>query len=112
MMVELWTRTREMEDEDENDMEDTSGYENSGVRLARLGFQDLLSALLPTELGLVPAISGMVNWLAHEILLVPGSHDDFPHLLRYLSLLCSTRRSPKNTKLSPPSLSLHAIMLS
>jgi len=27
MMVELWTRKREMEDEDENDMEDTSGYE-------------------------------------------------------------------------------------
>jgi len=27
MMVELWTRKREMEDEDENDVEDTSGYE-------------------------------------------------------------------------------------
>jgi len=27
MMVELWMRKREMEDEDENDMEDTSGYE-------------------------------------------------------------------------------------
>jgi len=27
MMVELWTRKREMGDEDENDMEDTSGYE-------------------------------------------------------------------------------------
>jgi len=27
MMVELWTRKREMGDEDENDMEDTSGAE-------------------------------------------------------------------------------------
>jgi len=27
MMVELWTRKREMRDEDENDMEDKSGYE-------------------------------------------------------------------------------------
>jgi len=27
MMVELWTRKREMGDEDEYDMEDTSGYE-------------------------------------------------------------------------------------
>jgi hypothetical protein len=34
MMVELWTRKTEMGDEDENDMEDTSGYEKSGVRLA------------------------------------------------------------------------------
>jgi len=31
MMVELWTRKREMGDEDENDMENTSGYEKSGV---------------------------------------------------------------------------------
>jgi len=31
MMVELWTRKREMGDEVENDMEDTSGYEKSGV---------------------------------------------------------------------------------
>jgi hypothetical protein len=34
MMVELWTRMREMRDEDENDMENASGYEKSGVRLA------------------------------------------------------------------------------
>jgi len=27
MIVELWTRKREMGDEDENDVEDTSGYE-------------------------------------------------------------------------------------
>ena len=31
MMVELWTRKREIGDEDENDMEDTNGYEKSGV---------------------------------------------------------------------------------
>jgi len=30
MMVEMWTRKREMGDEDE----DTRGYEKSGVRLA------------------------------------------------------------------------------
>jgi len=34
MMVVLWTRKREMVDEDENDLEDTSGDEKSGVRLA------------------------------------------------------------------------------
>jgi len=33
-MVELWTRIREMGDEDENDLEDTSGYAKSGVQLA------------------------------------------------------------------------------
>jgi hypothetical protein len=34
MMVESWTRKREMGDEDANDMQDTSGDEKSGVRLA------------------------------------------------------------------------------
>jgi hypothetical protein len=34
MMVESWTRKRKMVDEDENDVEDTSGYEKSVVRLA------------------------------------------------------------------------------
>jgi hypothetical protein len=34
MMVELWTRKREMGDEDENDMENMNGYEKSGVLLA------------------------------------------------------------------------------
>jgi hypothetical protein len=34
MMVELWTRKREMGDEDKNDMENTSGYEKSAVQLA------------------------------------------------------------------------------
>ena len=34
MMVELWMGKREMGDEDENDMEDKSGYEKSEVRLA------------------------------------------------------------------------------
>jgi len=31
MVVELWTRQREIGDEDENDIENTSGYESSGV---------------------------------------------------------------------------------
>jgi hypothetical protein len=34
MMIELWPRKREMGDEDEYDVEDTSGNEISGVRLA------------------------------------------------------------------------------
>jgi hypothetical protein len=34
MMAELWTRKKEMGDENENDMENMSGYEKSGVRLA------------------------------------------------------------------------------
>jgi len=33
-MFELWTRKREMGDEDENDGEDMSGNEESGVPLA------------------------------------------------------------------------------
>jgi hypothetical protein len=34
MRVELWTRKRVIEDEDENDLENTSGYDRSGVLLA------------------------------------------------------------------------------
>jgi len=68
MMVELWMRKRKMGDEVENDMEDTSGYEKSGVRLAWLGWEDHLSVLVRAGSGLVPAISGMANSLAHEIL--------------------------------------------
>jgi len=112
MMAELWTRKREMADEDENDMEHTSSYEKSGEWLAWLGLEHLVSVLLHAGLGLVPAVSGMVNWLAHEILYVPVSHDDSSHLLWSLSFLCSTLPSPKNTKLCHPSLSLHAIIMS
>jgi hypothetical protein len=34
MMVKLWTRKREMGDEDDNDMEAMSGCEESGVLLS------------------------------------------------------------------------------
>ena len=57
-----------MEDEDENDVEDISGFEISGVRPAWFGWEDLVLVLLHDGLGLVPAVSGMVNRLAHEIL--------------------------------------------
>jgi hypothetical protein len=35
MMLELWMRKRAMGDEDENDVEDTSRYEKSAIRLTR-----------------------------------------------------------------------------
>jgi len=101
-----------MGDEDETDMEDMSGYEKSGVQLAWLGLEDPMSVLLPAGSGLIPAVSRMVNWLAHKILSIPVSHDDFPHFLWSLSFLCSTLESPKNTKLSHLSLSLHGIIMS
>jgi len=34
MMVELWMRNNETGEEDEYDVDDTSGYQTSGVRLA------------------------------------------------------------------------------
>jgi len=34
MIVQFWMRKREMGDDDENDVEDTSGYEKSGVQHA------------------------------------------------------------------------------
>jgi len=78
MMVELWTRKKEMGDEDENDMENTSSYEKSGVRLAWLGLEDPVLVLLPAGSGSIPAVSGMVNWLAHEIFSSPSFSWWFP----------------------------------
>jgi len=50
-----------MGDEHENGMKDTSGYEKSGVRLAILGWEDLVSVLIHAGSGLIPAVLGMVN---------------------------------------------------
>jgi hypothetical protein len=50
-----------MRDEDKNVVEDTSGYVKSGVRLARLGWEDLVSALLHARWGLVPPVLDKVN---------------------------------------------------
>jgi len=72
MMLELWTRKREMGDEDENNEEDTSAYDKSGVRHAWLGREDLVLVKLHAGSGLIPAVSGMANRLAHEILLSPS----------------------------------------
>ena len=44
-----------MGEECENDMEDTSGYEKLGIRLARLGSEDLVSLLFHTRSGFIPA---------------------------------------------------------
>jgi len=54
-------RKREMGDEDGNNVEDTSGYERSGVRLACLCWEDLVSVSLQAGSGLIPAVSGMGN---------------------------------------------------
>jgi len=90
-------------------MEDTSRYEQSGVQLAWLGLEDLVLVFLPTGSGVVPAVSGMVKWLAHEILLSPSFSWWFPPFSSHLSL---SLPSPKNTKLSHPYLSVHAMIMS
>jgi len=68
MMIGFWTRKREMGDKDENNMEDTSSYEKSGVQHTWLRLEDHVLVLLPARSGLVAAVTRMVNWLAHEIL--------------------------------------------
>jgi hypothetical protein len=72
MMVEFSIRKKEMWDEDEMNVEDTTGYEKSRVRLAGLGWEDLWSVWFHPGSGLVSAILGMVNSLAHEILWSPS----------------------------------------
>jgi len=43
MMMELWMGKTEKGDGDENDLEDASRYVKSGVQLAWLGREDLVS---------------------------------------------------------------------
>jgi len=64
---------RAMREKVENGMEDTRGYENSGVRCAGLTCHDLTSLILHTASGLVPAVSQMVNSLAYMTLVSPSS---------------------------------------
>jgi hypothetical protein len=65
-----------------------------------MSLDDLISLILHARLGLVPAISRMVHWLAHKLSSVPVSHDDLSHLLPSLFFLSSNLPLTKNTKLS------------
>ena len=50
-----------MGDEDENDVEDTSRYEKSGLRPARFSQEVLVSVKSHAGSGHVPAVSGKVK---------------------------------------------------
>jgi len=67
MMAELWMRKTDKGDEDENNVEDMSRFQKSGVQLAWLDWENLVSVLLHAGSGLVPTVLGMVNWLAYKI---------------------------------------------
>jgi len=68
-MVEFWMRQGELGDEDENNVEDMSGYEKSGVWLAWLSLEDHIWVFVYAGSGVVPAVSGTDNWLTQETLL-------------------------------------------
>ena len=51
MLVELWTRKREMGDEDENDEEDMSGYGKSGVQICLIGLGRLPINIITRRIG-------------------------------------------------------------
>jgi hypothetical protein len=55
-------------DEDENNVEDTSRDGKFGVQHGSLDWNDSILVLLYTGSGLVPAVWGMANWLAHKFL--------------------------------------------
>ena len=74
-----------MGDEAENDVEDTSGYQNSEVLLAWLGYEDSQSVHLQGGKGLVLVVSVMVNWLPPNIPFVPVSHYDLLQFIASLS---------------------------
>jgi hypothetical protein len=67
-----------MEDEEENDVENTSGYEESVVQIAWLGWEDNVCIILQVESSIVPAVSVKVIWLAQTILFSPSLPRCFP----------------------------------
>jgi len=66
MMVELWTRKREMGHDDEYNLENKSSHQKSWVKLVRSHWENLHSMLFYAGTGLEPAASGRVKWLAHN----------------------------------------------
>jgi hypothetical protein len=46
MMVEWWTSKQDMVKKDDTDVEDSSGYEKSGVQRSSLGWKDHISVEL------------------------------------------------------------------
>jgi hypothetical protein len=65
-MVELGTWTAEG-DEDENDIEDTIGYEKQGAWHAILGSEVHMLVFLPSGFGVISALSGLQSWLAQQL---------------------------------------------
>jgi len=78
MMVELWSGKREMGDEDENHVDDTSGYETSGEQHAPTGLRRPGIREITWRSGLVPAVSEIVSSLAHKISRSPSFPWCFP----------------------------------
>jgi len=102
MTVELWTGKSAMRDEDEYDADDMSRYEKSRVWPARLGCEDLVVVSSHARSRLLPAVSGMVNWLSQEILWSPSFSWWFPPspLIPLLLVLKSNITQVHKVKLS------------
>ena len=112
MIVALWMWERAQGEEDHNDMQDTSRYEKSGICLGWLGWEELgLVCYTPDHCMYMP-YWGWYNDSHTKFTEVPVTHQDLPHLISSLCLSFSIGPSPKNTKLSHPSLSLHAMIKS
>jgi len=88
MMVEMWMRKREMGEEDENDMEDISGYEKAGLHLARVDKTLYQCSYTPDYDSYLTDVVRCID--SHpKASKDPVPSDDFPHLLSsHLSLCC------------------------
>jgi len=110
IIVELWTRKREMGYQDENDVEDYKRiWEICGTTcLIGLGWPSIgvITHLIRTCTCCI--VDGKLTRTWHSLV----SDDDSPRTLSSLPFLSSILPSPKNTKLTPPSLSIHAMIKS
>jgi len=72
MMVELWTTKTEMRMKMRTMWRIQADMRNQGVWHAWLGWEHLISGIIHARSGLPPAVSGIMNWLAYDILFSPS----------------------------------------
>jgi len=112
MMLEWWMRKREIGDEMRTMWMIRADMWNHGYELPDWVGKTAYRCNYTPDRNSYLLYWGWYIDLHTKFLAVSVSHHDFPHLLSSLSFLSSTLPSPKNTKLSHRSLSLHAMMKS
>ena len=112
MMVELWTRKREMGKKSRTLWRIRADMRNRRYNLPDWVGKTSYQCNYMPDWDLYPLYLGWSIDSHTKFSSLPVSHDDFPYHLSSLSFSSAILPSPKNTKLSHRALSLHAMIKS